>query len=76
MKKGTKKVGDDDLGGEPYEAVVARLEGTLERLEEGELSLKEALAAYEDGVALAARAQELLDKTEQRIQELQELDGA
>ena len=75
MKKGAQEVDENDLGGKPYEAVVAQLEATLERLEEGDLSLEEALAAYEGGVALASRAQELLDKTEQRIQELQNLEG-
>ena len=58
----------------PYEELVAGLEATLERLESGELSLGEALAAYEQGVGLANRAQEVLDKAEQRIQELQELN--
>ena len=74
-KRSKGNAGGGDVEGEPYEAVVARLEATLERLEAGDLSLEEALAAYEEGVALAGRAQELLDKTEQRIQELQELEG-
>ncbi len=74
-KRGKGNAGDGDAEREPYEAVVARLEATLERLEVGDLSLEEALAAYEEGVTLAGRAQELLDKTEQRIQELRELGG-
>ncbi|PZC47535.1 MAG: exodeoxyribonuclease VII small subunit [Chloroflexi bacterium] len=59
----------------PYEALVAGLEEALERLEGGELSLEEALVTYEQGAALASRAQEVLDRAEQRIQELRELDG-
>lgn len=59
----------------PYEELVAGLESTLERLESGDLSLEEALAAYEQGAGLANQAQALLDRAEQRIQELQELDA-
>ena len=70
-KKSVPAPGDET----PYEEIVAGLESTLERLESGELSLEEALAAYEEGVGLANRAQELLDKVEQRIQELQELEA-
>ena len=60
----------------PYEELVVGLESTLERLESGDLSLEEALAAYEQGAGLASRAQALLDRAEQRIQELQEIEGA
>ena len=58
-----------------YEQLVARLEETLARLESGDLPLEEALAAYEQGATLASGAQELLDRAEQRIQELRELDA-
>ena len=65
-----------DAADEPaYEQLVARLEETLARLESGDLPLEEALAAYEQGATLASRAQELLDRAEQRIQELRELDA-
>ena len=64
-----------DPGEAPYEDLVARLEATLERLESGDLPLEEALTAYEQGAALATRAQALLDRAEQRIQELRELDA-
>ena len=67
-KKNTKRV-------EPsYEEIVTALGSALERLEGGELSLEEALAAYEEGVALAGKAQQLLDRAEQQIQELRELE--
>ncbi len=51
-----------------------RLEASVERLEGGELSLDQALAAYEEGVALAAQCQKLLDAAQQRIETLRE-DG-
>ena len=53
-----------------YEALLQRLEEAVARLEDGELSLEEALAAYQEGVALAAQCQKLLDTAEQRIEEL------
>ena len=59
---------------ESYENLVRRLEASVERLEGGELSLDQALAAYEEGVALAAQCQKLLDAAQQRIESLRE-DG-
>lgn len=59
----------DDLG---YEVIVERLESAVERLEDGGLTMDDAIAAYEEGVALAAQAQRLLDAAEQRIRELRE----
>lgn len=53
-----------------YEALLQRLEEAVARLEDGELSLEEALTAYQEGVALAAQCQKLLDTAEQRIEEL------
>ena len=60
---------DPDL---PYETLVQDLEDTLERLEDGSLPLDKALDAYERGVALSARAQQLLNEAELRIDTLRE----
>ncbi len=49
-----------------------RLEASVERLEGGELSLDEALAAYEEGIALAMQSQALLDAAQQRIETLRD----
>lgn len=53
-----------------YEALTQRLQQVVARLETGELPLAEALALYEEGVALAARCQQLLDAAELRVQQL------
>ena len=53
-----------------YEELTQRLQQVVERLETGELPLAEALALYEEGVALAARCQHVLDAAELRIQQL------
>lgn len=57
-----------------YEELVAKLETAVERLESGGLTLEEALAAYEEGTALAAQCQRLLDTAEQKIRELREAE--
>ena len=56
----------------PYEEVVERLEATIERLEGGGVTLDDAVSAYAEGSALAARAQELLDSAQLRVDEIGE----
>jgi exodeoxyribonuclease VII small subunit len=70
--KGAKATGASD---EPFEQVLGRLEGLVERLEGGELSLEDSLKAYEEGVGLVRDAQGRLDAMESRLQELRE-DGS
>ncbi len=53
-----------------YEALMARLVAVVDRLETGELPLAEALALYEEGVALSAACQQLLEAAELRVQQL------
>ena len=54
-----------------YETLYARMQAIVARLEAGELPLEEALALYEEGMAVASACQQLLDQAELRIQELQ-----
>jgi exodeoxyribonuclease VII small subunit len=54
-----------------YETLYNRMQAIVARLEAGELPLEEALALYEEGVAVASACQQLLDQAELRIQELQ-----
>ena len=56
--------GDD----EGFDAVLARLRKVVERLETGNLSLEESLAAYEEGVGLAQKGHTLLDGAEKRVE--------
>lgn len=57
-----------------YEQLYAQLQQVVDQLEQGELALDEALKLYEQGTALAAACQQLLDQAELRIQNLQETD--
>lgn len=62
---------DDALADLPFEAAYARLEAALERLQLGNLTLDESLAAYAEGTALAAHCQALLDAAELRVETLE-----
>ncbi|MFP4137339.1 MAG: exodeoxyribonuclease VII small subunit [Halomonas sp.] len=55
-----------------FAATVERLEGLVARLESGELSLEESLAAFEEGVRLTRDAQRRLDEAELKVRTLTE----
>ncbi len=56
---------------EGFEALYKQLEEHVGKLEQGNLSLEESLALYEEGMTLARRCQELLQNAELRITRLQ-----
>lgn len=53
-----------------FEEAVQRLETLVARLEDDETDLEAALAAYEEGVALARTCLDRLEQAELRVQEL------
>lgn len=57
-----------------FEEALKRLEGVVERLEEGEIPLEEALKLFEEGVKLSRLCHQKLDEAEKRI-ELVTRDG-
>ncbi len=65
-----KKTKSDPLDPPTYESLYTRMQAIVARLEAGQLPLDEALALYEEGVAVSAACQRLLDEAELRIQEL------
>lgn len=58
-----------------FEKHLQELETLVNKLESGELSLDEALAAYEKGVALTRECQAALDAAQERIQVVTEQSG-
>jgi exodeoxyribonuclease VII small subunit len=64
MAKETKRQSFEDL--------YAKLEAHVEKLEQGGLSLDEAIAVYEEGMTLARDCQARLDEAEQKITKLKE----
>ncbi len=51
-----------------FEAALEGLEGIVERLEQGDLELEAALAAFEQGVALSRRCAGQLEQARRRIE--------
>jgi len=51
-----------------FESALERLEGTVARLEEGEMPLEEALELFESGVKLSRQCSTTLEKAERRIE--------
>ncbi len=50
-----------------FEAALASLEELVEAMEDGELSLEEALKSFEQGIKLTRECQQALNKAEQKI---------
>ena len=53
-----------------FEEALETLEGLVEAMEEGELSLEESLKAFEKGIKLTRECQSALEKAEQKVQVL------
>ena len=58
-----------------FEQSLADLQTLVERLETGELSLEDSLAAFEQGIGLTRDCQAALAQAEQKVQILLERDG-
>ena len=65
-------VADD---GNSFDQVLAQLRGIVEKLEGGNLSLEQSLAAFEEGVKLSRTGARILDAAEQRVEILLKDDG-
>jgi exodeoxyribonuclease VII small subunit len=61
---------DENNGTLDFEAGMSALEALVARLESGELPLEEALAAFEQGVALVRALNERLSAAERRVEVL------
>jgi exodeoxyribonuclease VII small subunit len=62
--------GDSDDDG--FEALYSKLEAVAARLDQGDLTLEQSVALYEEGMALAERCQTQLADIEQRIEHLRQ----
>lgn len=59
-----------------FEKALADLEGLVEKLEQGELTLEQSLKAFEKGVQLTRTCQKALNDAEQKVQMLVEENGS
>ena len=53
-----------------FEKALEELEGIVEKLESGDLSLENSLKSFEKGIKLARQCQEQLSKAELQVQKL------
>ena len=60
----------DDIQSLSFEQAYHQLQETVQQLEAGNLSLKESIALYEEGMALAKQCGLLLDQAELSIKKL------
>jgi exodeoxyribonuclease VII small subunit len=58
-----------------FDQVLAQLRSIVERLEGGNLSLEQSLAAFEEGVKLSRSGARILDAAEQRVEILMKDDS-
>ncbi|GGE10410.1 hypothetical protein GCM10011571_09640 [Marinithermofilum abyssi] len=59
----------------PFEQAMERLEEVVDRLENGDVSLEEAIQLYEEGMRLSRICGEKLDKVEQQMEMLVQENG-
>jgi exodeoxyribonuclease VII small subunit len=59
-----------DISKMPFEVAIAELEGIVDRLEKGSVTLEESIQLYERGEALKARCEALLKDAEMRIEKI------
>ncbi len=61
-------------GGTPddidFEKAIEQVEKIIQRIESGEVGLEKSIAEYERGAALIKRCREVLDRAEQKVQDL------
>ncbi|HEY5644897.1 MAG TPA: exodeoxyribonuclease VII small subunit [Pseudomonadales bacterium] len=71
-KKAAKPETSEELAEVSFEAALAELEGLVEKMETGELSLEASLAAFERGVKLTRHCQAALQAAELKVKVLTE----
>lgn len=68
QKSSTKQAGDDSADQPDFEASLEELEGLVEALESGELSLAESLERFKRGVELSKHCHQMLDQARQSVE--------
>jgi exodeoxyribonuclease VII small subunit len=58
-----------------FDRVLLRLRQVVSQLETGQLGIEESLRVYEEGIALARRAHQVLDNAEKRVELLVQGSG-
>ncbi len=61
---------DPDVAAMPFEKALAELEGIVDQLEKGAVTLDDSVKLYERGEALKKRCEDLLRNAEMRIEKI------
>lgn len=69
-RKKAKAKKDDDASKLSFEAALERLEGLVDKLEDGELELEESLEVFEEGVSLSKQCATKLESAERKVEQL------
>jgi exodeoxyribonuclease VII small subunit len=56
--------------GADFEQAIVQLEEIIEKIESGQIGLEKSISEYERGVGLIRRCRQVLDRAEQRVEEL------
>lgn len=57
-----------------FEEALEKVEDLIDRIEGGEIGLEQSIEAYEEGAKLLARCRGVLERVEQRIEQLSQAD--
>ncbi|HYP41245.1 MAG TPA: exodeoxyribonuclease VII small subunit [Chloroflexia bacterium] len=71
MAQGNNRAAHADKGAS-FEQSFMRLQEVVQKLSDGQLTLQEALASFEEGMALADRCAQMLDEAELRVKQVSE----
>lgn len=69
-KAKAKKSEVDEAESLSFESAIERLEGLVDRLEDGELELEQSLEVFEQGVALSKQCASKLETAEAKVEQL------
>jgi exodeoxyribonuclease VII small subunit len=58
----------ESMAKEKFEEALSKLEGIVERLEQGDISLEESLKLFEEGVRLSRFCSQKLDEAEKKVE--------
>ncbi|WP_304503049.1 exodeoxyribonuclease VII small subunit [Alteribacillus sp. YIM 98480] len=66
---------DENFKNVSFEEAMEKLEGIVEKLEEGEVPLEQAIAMYQEGMSLSNVCHEKLQRIEKQMDRVVEEDG-
>lgn len=67
-----KKAREKEEGSEHFDQQLGKLRSIVEKMEQGDLSLDDSLKLFEEGIGLARRLFDILNRSEGKVEELLE----